>query len=282
MNRVFLLLSMALLSGALACSFSLNVPRADTGPTETLTIDEPLPPEGTVMDVSFELGAGTLELTGGAPGLADGTVRYNVEEWQPTVTRSGSRLSIEQGDPDVALTLGEEAINEWDVRLGDVPMELSIDAGAYSGSIDLSGIPLQRVSVNDGASDVRLEFREPNPEEMSLFSYNTGASTVTLLGLGNANFSELTFTGGAGTYTLDFSGELRRDANVTIRSGVSSVRIEIPDGTAAEVVVGGSLNNVDTIGDWQVDGDTYRLAAAGPSYRISVDMGVGTLTLSVD
>jgi hypothetical protein len=282
MNRVFLLLSMALLSGALACSFSLNLPRADTGPTETLTIDEPLPPEGTVMDVSFELGAGTLELTGGAPGLADGTVRYNVEEWQPTVTRSGSRLSIEQGDPDVALTLGEEAINEWDVRLGDVPMELSIDAGAYSGSIDLSGIPLQRVSVNDGASDVRLEFREPNPEEMSLFSYNTGASTVTLLGLGNANFSELTFTGGAGTYTLDFSGELRRDANVTIRSGVSSVRIEIPDGTAAEVVVGGSLNNVDTIGDWQVDGDTYRLAAAGPSYRISVDMGVGTLTLSVD
>jgi hypothetical protein len=282
MNRILLVVSVALLSGALACSFSLNLPRADTGPTETLTIDEPLPPEGTVMEVSLELGAGTLELTGGAPGLADGTIRTNVDEWEPTVSRSDTRLSIEQRDPGIGLTLGEEAVNEWDLRLGNVPMDLSIDAGAYSGSIDLSGIPLQRVSVNDGASDVRLEFREPNPEEMSLFRYNTGASTVTLLGLGNANFSELTFSGGAGTYTLDFSGDLRRDANVTISSGVSSVRIEIPDGTAAEVVVSGELNNVDTIGDWDLDGDTYRLAGAGPSYRIFVEMGVGSLTLSAE
>jgi hypothetical protein len=282
MNRAFYLISLVMLAGALACSLSLNVPHADTGPTETVTINEPLPPESSIMDVTLHLGAGTLQLTGGAPGLADGSIRYNVAEWRPTVTRSEGRLLIEQGETDLPLTLGEDVINEWDVRLGDVPMELSIDAGAYSGSIDLSGIPLQRVAINDGASDVRLEFREANPEEMSLFSYNTGASTVTLLGLGYANFSELTFTGGAGTYTLDFSGDLRRDADVTIRSGVSSVRIEIPDSTEAEVVVGGSLNNVDTLGDWTLDGDTYRLAGAGPSLRIFVDMGVGSLTLSAE
>lgn len=282
MKRVLVILSLALAGGALACSLSLNLPHADTGATETLTIDEPAPPAGTVAEVSIDMGAGSLELTGGADGLADGEVRYNVQEWRPTVTRAGGRLTIEQGDPDVPMTLGDDVVNEWDLRLGEVPMELSLDAGAYSGAIDLTGIPLQRLSVNDGASDVQLEWREANPEELRLFSYNTGASTVTLRGLGYANFSELTFTGGAGTYTLDFSGELRRDGNVTIHSGVSSVRIEIPEGTAVEVVVEGAMNDVDTLGDWTLDGDTYRMAGLGPVLRIFVDMGVGSLTLSAE
>jgi hypothetical protein len=158
-------------------------------------------------------------------------------------------------------------------------MALTIQAGAYSGSMDLSGIPLRRLEVSDGASDVRLSFASPNPEEMQLLSYQTGASTVSLTGLGYANFSDMTFSGGAGTYTLDFSGGLRRDANVTLESGVSSVRLEIPAGTTAEVVVGGALNNVDTIGGWAQSGETYRLDGTGPTLRIFVDMGVGSLAL---
>jgi hypothetical protein len=114
---------------------------------------------------------------------------------------------------------------------------------------------------------------------MRSFSYQTGASTVSLTGLGYANFSDMTFSGGAGTYTLDFSGGLSRDANVTLESGVSSVRLEVPAGTAAEVVVGGALNNVSTIGAWAQSGETYRLEGAGPTLRIFVDMGVGSLAL---
>jgi hypothetical protein len=264
---------------ALACSFSFNVPRADTGEVQVVSIDEPLPPAGTDIDVEIHLGGGTLDLAGGASGLAEGSIRFNVEEWRPTVERTDTSLRIEQGDPAAGLTLGNEVINEWSLHLGDVPMALTIQAGAYSGSMDLSGIPLRRLDVSDGASDVRLSFSSPNPEEMQSLSYQTGASTVSLTGLGYANFSDMTFSGGAGTYTLNFSGGLRRDANVTLESGVSSVRLEIPAGTTAEVVVGGALNNVDTIGDWVQSGETYRLEGTGPTLRISVDMGVGTLSL---
>jgi hypothetical protein len=264
---------------ALACSFSFKVPRADTGELQVVSIDEPLPPAGTEIDVEIHLGGGTLDLAGGASGLAEGSIRFNVEEWRPTVDRTDTSLRIEQGDPAAGLTLGNEVINEWSLHLGDVPMALTIQAGAYSGSMDLSGIPLRRLNVSDGASDVRLSFTSPNPEEMQSLSYQTGASTVSLTGLGYANFSDMTFSGGAGTYTLDFSGGLRRDANVTLESGVSSVRLEIPAGTTAEVVVGGALNNVDTIGDWAHSGETYRLEGTGPTLRIFVDMGVGTLSL---
>ena len=63
---------------------------------------------------------------------------------------------------------------------------------------------------------------------MNLFRYETGASLVTLTGLANANFSLFEFSGGAGNYTLDFSGELNRDATVSITTGLGNLRIVIP------------------------------------------------------
>ncbi len=280
MKNIPIAVILVLTMGALACSFTVNIPTLVVGPTQTLTIDEPAPPEGSVADVQISLGPGTLQITGGGEGLAEGTIRYNVEDWRPTVRRTGARLTIDQGDPDVALPPGEDVVNEWSLQLGDVPMELTVNAGAYSGSVDLSGVPLQQLSVNDGASDSQVRFNSPNPEEMTSLTYNSGASTVTLSGLGNANFSEMTFVGGAGTYTLDFSGELRREASVSIQAGVSTVRIEIPGGTDTVIVFEGALNDVNTLGDWSQDGDTYRHAGSGPTLRISVDMGVGSLTLS--
>jgi hypothetical protein len=277
-----LLLIVVLAVGALACSVTFNLPHVDTGPVQTLEIDEPLPSEGTVMDVRIDLGPGTLDLSGGASGLAEGSIRFNVEAWRPTVTRTQTGLTIEQGQTDATPTLGEDVVNDWSLRLGNVPMDLTLHAGAYSGSIDLSGLPLRNLSVTDGASDTRLAFDSPNPEEMHSLTYNTGASTVSLTGLANANFSDMTFVGGAGTYTLEFSGDLRRDASVSLQAGVSSVRLEIPDGTTAIVVVGGALNSVNTIGAWAQDGDTYRHAGAGATLRIFVDMGVGSLTLSAE
>jgi len=279
MNRNLLLVLALMAAGAVACSLTLTVPTVDTGPVQVLSIDEPAPPQETVTGVEINVGPGTLELSGGATGLAAGSIRFNVEEWRPTVTRTETALTIEQGEPDASLPIGEDVVNEWSLRLGNVPMELSVHAGAYSGSIDLSGVPLRSFSVTDGASDTEVEFNSPNPEQMESLTYQTGASTVSLSGLANANFSEMTFIGGAGTYTLDFSGDLRRDATVSLQAGVSSVRIEVPEGTAAVVVVRGALNSVNTIGSWSHDGDTYRHAGLGPTLRISVDMGVGSLTL---
>ena len=53
-------------------------------------------------------------------------------------------------------------------------MELLINAGAYSGRLELGGLSLERLEINDGASDVRVEFSQANHTEMSLFRYTTG------------------------------------------------------------------------------------------------------------
>ena len=52
---------------------------------------------------------------------------------------------------------------------------------------------------------------------MESLTYDTGASSVTITGLADANFKKMEFKGGAGSFTLDFSGQLRTDGSVTRR-----------------------------------------------------------------
>jgi hypothetical protein len=158
-------------------------------------------------------------------------------------------------------------------------MNLLINAGAYKGEFDLGGLSLQSLRIGDGASDVRLDFSAPNKVEMDSLRYNTGASHVELTGLANANFETLVFKGGAGDYKLDFSGELKRDATVTIDAGFSSVTVVVPEGVAARVFVDSGLSNVDIGGNWEKSGNEYSLAGEGPRLTINVNIGAGSLTL---
>jgi hypothetical protein len=163
--------------------------------------------------------------------------------------------------------------------LSDMPTRLSINAGAYQGDLELGGLSLKSLQVNDGAADVRLKFSEPNQVEMESLRYTTGASNLRLSGLANAHFASMIFRGGAGNYSLDFSGDLTQDAVVTIEAGMSQVTLIIPEGVSARVIFKGSLVEVNTSGDWQKSGDTYTLQGSGPTLTINVDMAAGQLEL---
>lgn len=180
--------------GLAACSAGCTV---ETGVTQELVVDEPLG-AAAVTEVELEMGAGDLTIAPGAVGLASGTIRHNVESWKPTVTRTDTRLTIKQGSQKGVSGLGSEIVNKWDLELGRPPMRLKISAGAYEGLFDLSGLTLQDLSIRDGASRTQVRFNSPNPGQMTDFSYKTGASTVTLIGLANANFRSMTFDGGRG------------------------------------------------------------------------------------
>lgn len=265
---------------SLACSITVNAPevRFRTGPTQTLDIQEEAPNEPARLTLS--MGAGELEVSPGGSGFVSGSIRYNVEELKPEVERSGNQVSIGQNEKNFPSAIGTDLINDWNLRLGTAtPVALTINAGAYEGTIDLSGVPLTELRINDGASKAEVVFEKDNPVEMERLSYKTGASQVKLTGLGYANFKELTFGGGAGDYTLDFTGQLRQDARATITSGVSSVKIIVPNGMRAKVILNGGLNNVDQRGTWTVGDHQYETNGSGPLLTISVEMGVGNLEL---
>ncbi len=179
MKKQILIALTALAVAALACApIQINIPRITPGPTETFTVNEPLPEGDTAADVELNMGGGEFVLAGGAEGLLEGEVTYNVADWKPTLTRQGERLVVQQGESTLVGIPDGHVINKWDLRLGDAPMELTIHAGAYQGEIDLSGVPLRSLTINDGASNSEVRFDSPNPEEMESLTYASGASSV--------------------------------------------------------------------------------------------------------
>jgi len=284
LNKKVILAIIALALVSMACGVTINLPvdQITTGPTQTEEINVPAPQADTV-NLTLTFGAGELNLQPGAEAaLVSGTATYNVTAFKPKIKVEKQQVRLETGNLDLhgfPNINTEEIKNKWDLKLGDQTMQLKINAGAYRGDMDLGGLALKSLEVNDGAADARLKFSEPNKIEMEMLRYTTGASSVKLLSLANANFTSMIFRSGAGDYTLDFSGELQRDAVVTVESGFSQLIIIVPESTSAKVLFKGGLTNVDVSGGWKKSGEAYILGSGGPVITLSLDMAAGNLAL---
>ena len=265
-----------------ACSFNISLPvTQQVGPTVTDTLSVPLPNPSQAVDLTLKFGAGTLKLHPGSAEVVSGTATYNVPDFKPIVTDNVSSVSIEQGNwrltgiPDLS-----KIKNEWDLALGGIPLSLTIDGGAYHAEYELGGLALTNLTVSDGAADVKMNFATPNLAQMSLLSYSTGASNVSITGLGNANFASLEFDSGAGNYTLDFSGQFSRNASVHIGTGVSNMTLVIPSGIPTQITVAGGLSNVTHDNSWSKKGNVYTQTGSGFQLTIVVEIGAGNLTIT--
>ncbi|MGD0878059.1 MAG: toast rack family protein [Anaerolineales bacterium] len=285
MIRKFLPVLLTLAFSTITCGFNISVPihSVTPGPMATDQIHVPVPANtASPVDLSLAFGAGTLKIHLGANGmLVSGTAAYNIADFKPVIHVDGASVRIEQdnwlqtGIPDLS-----DIKNRWDLSLGNQPINLGIAAGAYHADYQFGGLALANLSVKDGASDPRVNFASPNLTGMSLLSYETGASNVSLTGLGNADFSSLLFHGGAGNFTLDFTGSLKRDGSVNIETGISNTTLVIPAGIPVQLSVEGALSNVTYTPGWSRNADLYTQAGSGPQLTIVVNMGTGKLTIT--
>lgn len=281
MNHKIISAILVLALVSLACGFRFDLPESVTvGEDVTEAINVPVP-ASEPLRLALDFGAGSLSLApGAASALVEGTVTYNVTDLKPEITTAGGTVQIEQGNYSFQSGPLGDIKNIWDLKLGDVPMELIVTAGAYEGNFEFGGLALTGLTVRDGAADVDLSFSSPNQVEMSILRYETGASNVRLNGLGNANFTTLIFNSGAGDYTLDFSGKFQRDATATIESGLSNLILVIPEGANARVTVESGAANINAGPGWSQSGNVYTQAGDGPTLTILVKTGAGNLTLT--
>jgi hypothetical protein len=285
MIRKLLPVLLVLALSTIACGFNVSIPinTITPGPMVTTPINIPQPAgAASTSSLSLAFGAGTLKIhSGSSEALVSGTATYNIADFKPIVSVNGSSARIEQGNwrlkgiPDLS-----NIKNTWDLSLGNKPLDLSIEAGAYHADYQFGGLALANLTVKDGASDVKMNFASPNLTEMSLLSYETGASNVSLTGLGNANFASLLFHSGAGNFTLDFTGGLKRDGSVNIETGVSNTTLVIPSGMPVQLTVEGGLSNVTYDSGWSKNANLYTQNGSGPQLTIVVHMGAGNLTLT--
>ncbi len=278
MKYLFAFLSILALA-SMACGFTVSIPdRPTPGPMETEQISVASPgSDETRLKIQF--GAGELKLSPGAEdALVEGTATYNVPNFKPVVVENRDETVIKQDDFKTINV--SDLKNEWDLKLGDTPMKLEVNAGAYEGRFDLGGLALTELVIKDGASDVELVFSAPNQAEMTVFRYETGASAVKLTGLANANFSTMFFNGGAGDYRLDFTGDLQQDITARVETGFADLTLVIPEDVNARVTVEGAAVNVNPGSGWRQSDYTYTQDGPSPTLTIIVKVAAGNVTIT--
>ena len=196
--------------------------------------------EARSVRADLRMGAGELNLSGGADALMEAVFSYNVAEWEPEVDYEVSgdtgALSVKQ-DIIAGVPVGE-ARNEWDIRLNDeVPTDLNVQMGAGESDLDLdsltpTGLTLHMGSgkatvdlTGDYAQDFDVRIQGGVGEATVLLPSEVGAQVSVEGGLGKANAEGLQKEGNS--YVNDAYGDSEVTLDVDIQGGVGRITLEV-------------------------------------------------------
>ena len=165
-----------------------------------------------------------------------------------------------------------------------VPLDINAELALGKGEFDLTGLKVKNFKLSTGASSVNLRCDEPNPERIDYMDIESGVGKLVATHLGNANFRRLKFSGGVGSYDLDFSGELHSEADVSIEVGLGAITIYIPENIGARIVSGDSwFSKIHLDSSFiERENDTYytdNYSSAPGRLNIKVDAGLGSVTI---
>lgn len=173
----------------------------------------------------------------------------------------------------------------WKLHFSEaLPVSFELELGFGSADIDLSGLKVRDFSLTTGASDVMLSFDTPNEVSLDHMNIETGLSKFDGRNLGNGNFKYFRFEGGVGTYTLDFSGALRREVDVDIQLGLGVLTLIVPSDVGARVITNDNwFSHVECDKEFQSTGkqqfETENFARAEGKMNIRIETGLGRVRL---
>jgi hypothetical protein len=189
----------------------------------------------------LRMGAGELNVTGGADALMEADFAYNVADWEPEVDYDVSgdtgELIVEQGS-GADIPLGGEARNEWDLRFNDdVPIDLNVQMGAGESDLDLDSLTLTGLDLQMGAGETTVDLTGSYDRDIAAsIEGGVGEATVQLPseigvrvnaegGLGQINAEGLQREGDA--YVNDAYGDSDVTLDVDVRGGVGQINLEV-------------------------------------------------------
>lgn len=223
------------------------------------------------LKVYIKFGAGKLDLISGEEDVFKGNFQYDKSILKPNIQyeilEETGILTLSQSiKKDLDLPFPYK--NRWNLKLPPgIPMQLYINTATYSGDIDLTNLQIENFYLNSGASQTDILFNQPNLIDLKNINIKTGASTINISGLANANFDKMNFTGGAGSYTFDFSGKLTKKSKVSIDAGAAKIILKIPSTIGTKIIIKCfPAVKLDIRGFIKIDDQTY----VNPEYGKSV------------
>ncbi len=165
MKKILPILVIIFTLGTTGCNMLIKVPFGGPKlvPTETFFVDEAAPSGAAITTAILTLASsnGSLNLAGGAKGLGDGTIQYNVANWKPTLVVEGSTLRIEQEVPEGSVaSTPKDSLNQWDLKLGNSLTNINVSCPAGNYALNFAGTLPDgaSISVNAGVGNLRLVF----------------------------------------------------------------------------------------------------------------------------
>jgi hypothetical protein len=189
----------------------------------------------------LQMGAGELNVTGGADALMEADFSYNVADWKPRVNyevaNSTGELIVKQGSGQ-GVDLGGDARNEWEVRFNDeVPTDLRVEMGAGESDLDLDSLDLEGLDLQIGAGTTTVDLTGDYAQDLDAsIQGGVGEATVMLPseigvraraqgGLGNINAEGLQKEGDS--YVNDAYGDSDVTLEVDVQGGVGEINLEV-------------------------------------------------------
>lgn len=253
-----LLLLIAVSLALSACNKRLNIGDLQTK-SQTVELGDPGP-----VTVAIEMGAGELDVSGGASELLQASFTYNVAEMDPQATYKGARLEVKDSGVEggtASLFDLDEFRNEWDLKLNEeVPMQMTVDLGAGRSNLTLGALELTSLTIRGGAGNVELDLS------------------------GSQFLRQLDFEIGAGETTVDLTGPWQNDLDARLSGGLGKFTLRVPADVGVRIDVETGVGSVNANGLTK-DGDTYTNDAYGHSevtLQVEVVGGVGQINVEVE
>jgi len=199
------------------------------------------PKNADSVRAQLKMGAGELNVTGGADQLMEADFSYNVSEWKPKVgydVSSGEgELVVKQGGANSG-SLDGKARNEWDISFNEeVPTYLVVQMGAGESDLDLDRLALKGVDLKMGAGKSTIDLTGDYAQGFDA-SIQGGVGEATVLlpsgvgvkakaegGLGKINAKGLEKVGDS--YVNDAYGESDVTLSVDVQGGVGAINLEV-------------------------------------------------------
>jgi hypothetical protein len=235
---IFMMAAMALLAGACGTQGSGGTPQVGKMQHDSKSVD---PKDAQSASAQLKMGAGELNLTGGADQLMEADFSYNVSEWKPKVSYdvSGKKgeLVVKQGSAEGG-NLSGGARNEWDISMNDeLPTDLVVQLGAGESNLDLDSLTLKGLDLQMGAGKITVDLTGDYTQGFDA-SIEGGVGQATVLlpsevgvkakaegGLGGINAKGLNKVGDA--YVNDAYGESDTNLNVDVKGGVGEINLKV-------------------------------------------------------
>ena len=197
--------------------------------------------DANAVNAEIQMGAGKLDVSGGASELLEASFTYNVAELDPQATYTNGRLEVKDSGANIGIaSLADlaEFRNEWDLKLNeDVPMEMKINLGAGPSNLALGALALTSLNINGGAGEITIDLTGTWRNDLDArIAGGLGDLHLTLPrevgvrievdpGIGVVDASGLTRDGN--TYTNDAYGVSDATLRIHINGGVGNISADL-------------------------------------------------------